>query len=188
MSDPPTELTLLLQRPGMDEAQLMALVYDQLKALARARLGHEPIGHTLQPTALVHEVWMRLAGPEGERLPWESRAHFFGAAATAMRHILVDRSRRVQSEKHGGLHVHQPLDAVDVALDPDKLDFEALDGALEKLMARDERAARVVELRFFAGLSVEDTALALDLSERTVAREWSVARAFLVREMERDAG
>ena len=188
MADPPTELTVLLQQPGMDEAQLMALVYDQLRTLARSRLSHEPVDHTLQPTALVHEAWMRLAGSDGERLAWDSRAHFFSAAATAMRRVLVDRSQLILSEKHGGLCERQPLDHVDVAFDLDQLDFEALDDALEKLSVRDERAARVVELRFFAGLSVEDTALALDMSGRTVAREWGVARAFLVREMKRDVG
>ncbi len=186
MNDPPENLTHLLQQPGASEEQLIDLVYRELRALARSRMKDEAPGLTLQTTALVHEAWMRIAGPEGERLAWQNRAHFFGAAATAMRRILVERSRRVRREKHGGLLARQPLDAVDMPIDPEALDFEALDAALEILSAKDERAAKVVELRFFAGLSVEETALSLGISERTVAREWNVARAVLAREMKRD--
>jgi len=124
-------------------------------------------------------------GDDGEALSWDNRAHFFSAAALAMRRILVDRARRVRSEKHGGHMRRQPLDGIDHPFDPDELDFVSLDAALTSLAARDPRAAKVVELRFFAGLSVEDTAAALDASERTVAREWNVARAWLTREMGR---
>ena len=134
----------------------------------------------------MHEAWISLVGPDGQSMTWENRAHFFGAAGLAMRRILVDRARRVSSEKHGGLLRRQPLDGVDEPIDPDALDFVALDAALDVLSERDPRAAKGVELRFFAGLSVEETAKALDVSERTVAREWSVARAWLAREVARD--
>jgi len=192
------ELTRLLREAAGDPAAgeaLLPLVYDQLRRLAGARMDREAPGHTLQPTALVHEAWLRLLGPEGESLPWENRAHFFGAAAQAMRRVLVERARRVRRERHGGHMRRRPLDDADGpaaggALDPlrsgsgEELDFEALDVALSRLAERDPRAARVVELRFFAGLSVEDVARTLEVSPRTVAREWNVARAWLARAMQ----
>lgn len=185
MTDP-KNLTQLLQQAGSDDVAgdaVLPRVYDELRRLAGAQMGRESAGHTLQATALVHEAWMSLVGPDGEALSWDSRAHFFGAAALAMRRILVDRARRVQSEKHGGNMRREPLDGVDKAFDPDDVDFVALDEALDVLAARDPRAAKVVELRFFGGLSVEDTALVMSVSERTIAREWSVARAWLAREL-----
>jgi len=181
------ELTLLLQKASDDTSAgeaVLPRVYEELRRLASAQMAKESSGQTLQATALVHEAWMSLVGPDGEALAWDSRAHFFGAAALAMRRILVDRARRVRSEKHGGAMRRQPLEGVDQAFDPDELDFVALDEALTSLSQQDERAAKVVELRFFAGLSVEDTALALGISERTVAREWNVARAWLAREIQ----
>ena len=183
------ELTQLLQKAADDTAAgeaVLPKVYEELRRLASAQMARESSGQTLQATALVHEAWMSLVGEDGEALAWDSRAHFFGAAALAMRRILVDRARRVRSEKHGGNMRRQPLEGVDQAFDPDELDFVALDTALNTLGERDERAAKVVELRFFAGLSVEDTALALGVSERTVAREWNVARAWLAREIQHD--
>ncbi len=185
MSDPP-ELTFLLQRASDDPVAgeaVLPRVYDELRRLAGGQMGSEARGHTLQATALVHEAWLKLVGANGEALSWDSRAHFFGAAALAMRRILVDRARRVQSEKHGGAMRRQPLEMADRAFDPDELDFVALDEALSALGVRDERAAKVVELRFFGGLSVEDTASVMGVSERTVAREWNVARAWLAREL-----
>jgi len=185
-----TQLTRLLQNAGDDSAAGRAVlprVYEELRRLAGAQMSAENSGHTLQATALVHEAWMKLVGDDGEALSWDGRAHFFSAAALAMRRILVDHARRVQSDKRGGQLRRQPLDGVDQAFDPDELDFVELDAALTNLATQDERAARIVELRFFAGLSVEDTALALDVSERTVARDWGVARAWLAREIGRDA-
>lgn len=185
-----TQLTSLLQRAGDDTAAgeaVLPRVYEELRRLAGSQMGREHAGHTLQATALVHEAWMKLVGPDGEALAWDGRAHFFSAAAMAMRRILVDHARRVQSDKRGGGLRRQPLDGVDQAFDPDELDFVQLDVALTRLAEQDARAAKVVELRFFAGLSVEDTAQALDVSERTVAREWGVARAWLAREIARDA-
>lgn len=180
------DLTSILQRAGQDSGAgdaVLSRVYDELRRIAGSQMGREASGHTLQATALVHEAWMSMVGPEGEALSWDSRAHFFGAAALSMRRILVDRARRVQAEKHGGNMRRQPLEGVDQAFDPDEVDFVALDVALDQLQARDPRAAKVVELRFFAGLSVEDTAQVMEVSERTVAREWSVARAWLAREV-----
>lgn len=182
------DLTSILQRAADDTSAgdaVLPRVYDELRRLAGAQMGRESSGHTLQATALVHEAWMSLVGPDGEALSWDSRAHFFGAAALAMRRILVDRARRVHSEKRGGNMRRQPLEGVDQAFDPDEVDFLGLDVALDQLEARDPRAAKVVELRFFAGLSVEDTAQVMGVSERTVAREWSVARAWLAREVGR---
>ncbi|MEX1024394.1 MAG: ECF-type sigma factor [Planctomycetota bacterium] len=187
MSAERPDLTQLLARASADRAAgeaLLPLVYDELRRVARAQLGGQR-ADTLQPTALVHEAWMRLVGPEGEAVGWDGRAHFFSAAAQAMRHFLVDRARSSARLKRGGHLVRQPLDAVDAPVDPDEIDFEALDAALTRFAERDERAAKIVELRFFAGLSVEDTASALGVSERTVAREWNVARAWLARELER---
>ncbi|QDV08384.1 RNA polymerase sigma factor [Planctomycetes bacterium Poly30] len=183
MSDDP-DLTVLLQRAGADPAAgeaLLPRVYDELRRLAGGQMGREAKGHTLQATALVHEAWMKLVGADGESLSWDSRGHFFSAAALAMRRILVDRARRVRSEKHGGAMRRQPLEMADRAFDPDDLDFVALDAALTELSERDPRAAKVVELRFFGGLSVEDTASVMGVSERTVAREWNVAKAWLAR-------
>ena len=188
MPDDATDLTSLLQRAGRDSRAgdaVLPRVYEELRRLANAQMSRESPSHTLQATALVHEAWMKLVGPDGKALSWDGRAHFFLAAAQAMRRILVDRARRVRSEKHGGNLKRQPLEGVDMAFDPDQLDFIALDEALDGLAKQDLRAARVVELRFFAGLSVEDTAKALEISERTVAREWNVARAWLVREIAR---
>lgn len=185
----PANLTRILQAAGTDPAsgeEVLPRVYQELHRLAASQMAREASGHTLQPTALVHEAWMSLVGQDGEALSWDSRAHFFGAAALAMRRILVDRARRVQSEKHGGLMRRQPLEGVDQAVDPEEVDILGLDRALFDLAARDPRAAQVVELRFFAGLSVEDTASVLGISERTVAREWNVARAWLAREVGRD--
>lgn len=184
--EPP--LTLLLQRSADDSdagAAVLPRVYEELRQLAAAQMKRESANHTLQATALVHEAWMKLVGTDGEAVAWDGRAHFFSAAAQAMRRILVDRARRVQSDKHGGNRKRQPLDGVDQPLDPENLDFVALDAALTRLATRDPRAAKVVEYRFFAGLSVEDTAKALQTSERTVAREWGVARAWLARELGR---
>jgi len=185
-SPDPAELTSLLRQAGDDTAAGKAVlprVYEELRQLAGAQMGRESGGHTLQATALVHEAWMKLVGPDGESLSWDNRAHFFSAAAIAMRRILVDRARRVQSEKHGGALRRRSLDGVDQAFDPDELDFVALDAALDALAVRDPRAAKVVVLRFFGGLSVEDCGSALGISERTVAREWNLARAWLAREL-----
>jgi RNA polymerase sigma factor (TIGR02999 family) len=159
-------------------ADLLPLVYDELRKLAAARIAAEPPCQTLQPTALVHEAYLRLIGPADEPR-WESRGHFFAAAAEAMRRILVDSARRKRTRKHGGHR--RRVDLPDVAAEEGVADEQllALDEALTRLAAEDPGAARVVELRHFAGLSIEDAAATLGLSRATAYRHWTYARAWL---------
>jgi len=177
-----TEVTQLLHALDQGDPQaaaaLLPLVYDELRCLAAARLAAEPSGNTLQPTALVHEAYLRLVGtPGGDR--WDHRGHFFAAAAEAMRRILVDAARRKRTEKHGGHRRRVGLP--DVPAKPAVADEQllALDAALTRLAAEDPVAARVVELRHFAGLSIEDAAATLGLSRATAYRHWTYARAWL---------
>jgi RNA polymerase sigma factor (TIGR02999 family) len=164
-------------------AQLLPLVYDELRRLAAARLAAEPPGHTLQPTALVHEAYLRLVGtPAGDR--WDHRGHFFGAAAEAMRRILIDDARRKATARHGGAMHRQALDAGAAAAPEPREDLLALDEALDRLEAEDPLKAKLVKLRYFAGLSLAQAAAALDLSERTAGRHWAYARAWLRRAVE----
>lgn len=157
--------------------RLLPLVYGELRALAGARMRHERPDHTLQPTALVHEAYVRLMG--GEAPPWTDRAHFFRAAAEAMRRILVDHARKRARVKRGGDRVRVPLSDPIAGRADDPAEILALDEAIQRLDEQDPRTADVVRLRYFAGLSVEETARALEISERTVKREWSFARAWL---------
>lgn len=163
--------------------QLLPLVYEELRRLAAHKMAHEAPGHTLQATALVHEAWLRLVRSEGQT--WDNRGHFFAAAAEAMRRILIDRARRRQSAKHGGgwerLDLDQ-IDAPDTATDPL---LGRVGEAVEKLALEDPRAAQLVTLRFFAGLSVEEAALALGVTDRTARRDWRFARAWLHDELRR---
>ncbi len=158
--------------------RLLPLVYDELRNLAAVRLANESPGQTLQPTALVHEAYLRLVSP-ADAGRWDHRGHFFAAAAEAMRRILVDAARRKRTEKHGGHH-HR-VELTDVAVNPKAFDEKllALDAALTRLAAEDPVAARVVELRHFAGLSIEEAATALGLSRATAYRHWTYARAWL---------
>ncbi len=182
----PQHLTRILREIGAGRAkasdELLPLVYDELRFLARQRLREERVNHTLNATALVHEAYLRLAG--GDAVAWENRAHFFGAAARAMRRVLIDHARRRGRAKRGGEQRQIPLSVVDLMTDPVRDDVLAIDQAVEKLAARDPRMAEIVQLRFYAGLSVEETASALGLSDRTVRREWNLARAWLTRELE----
>lgn len=169
--------------------ELLPLVYQELRRLARARMAAESgagAGHTLQPTALVHEAYMRLLGPNGETLRWDGRAHFFGAAARAMRRILVERARSRNRVKRGGGRARVELDENAVAADPESDSVLELEAALEKLEQLDRRKAEVVMLRYYAGLSIDETAAALDFSPATVKNDWSFARAWLNREMTRE--
>lgn len=179
-----TAITKLLHRwsAGEDGAfdEVVPLVYQELRRLARVLLSSERPGHTLGCTALVHEVYLRLAGQI--RTGWVNRSHFFGAAARAMRRVLVDHARARKSAKRGLGEAIEPLDRVQLAVEPD-LDILALDLALEEFAAFDPERARVVELRFFAGLSIEETAAVLDASPATVKRDWAVARAWLYQRM-----
>jgi len=158
--------------------QLLPLVYDELRKLAAARMAAESPDQTLQPTALVHEAYLRLISP-GDEAKWENRGHFFAAAAEAMRRILVDAARRKRAAKHGG-HL-QRVELPDVPTESEIGDEKllALDAALTRFAAEDPVAARVVELHHFAGLSIEDAATALGLSRATAYRHWTYARAWL---------
>jgi RNA polymerase sigma factor (TIGR02999 family) len=157
-------------------------VYEQLHRLAEGYFRQQPRGHTLQPTALVHEAYLKLANQTGGR--WKDRTHFLAVAATAMRQILVDHARsRVAARRGGGCQRITLDEAVLPSTDRD-VDLLALDEALERLARLDERKARVIELRFFAGLSVEETGAALGVSPITIKRDWSMARAWIERELE----
>lgn len=166
--------------PGTS-GEMLPEVYDELRKLARARLARERQGNqTLQPTGLVHEAYLRVSGGPHERR-WDRRGHFFAAAALAMRRILVERARHYQRIKHGGAAEQVELDSAIMRADPALTDLVAVDEALTRLEQTDPRKARIVSLRYFAGLSVEDTAAALDLSPATVKNEWAFARAWLYR-------
>jgi len=159
---------------------LLPLVYEELRGLAQARLSQETPGQTLQPTALVHEAYLRLVGDDASDTPrWDSRGHFFASAAEAMRRILVERARRKASVKHGGGRQRQPLSEIPDWPEPEPDDMIALDAALTTLARTDQRLSHLVMLRYFAGLSVEQTAEAMSLSPATVKRDWSYARAWL---------
>lgn len=168
--------------------RLLPLVYDELRRLARQHMARESGPQTLQATALVHEAYVRLLGPDGgSALHWDSRGHFFASAAIAMRRILVEHARARHAVKRGGHAPRVTLDDVDVAA-PEVdagLDIAVLDDALTRLSAIDARQSRIVELRFFGGLTVEETAAVTGLSPRTVKREWQMSRAWLRREMSR---
>jgi RNA polymerase sigma factor (TIGR02999 family) len=189
-SGPAPDVTqLLVSWSHGDQAaleELMPLVYGELRRLASAYLRHERSNHTLQSTALVHEAFMRLVGQQS--VEWRNRAHFFAIAAQMMRRILVDYARAQRREKRGSGAVKLELDAaLAEGLDsgPD-VDILALNGALDELSRLDSRQGRVVELRFFAGLSIEETAEVMNLSPASIKREWNTARAWLFREMTRN--
>ena len=177
---------LLALRDGDAAAaeRLLPLVYDRLRGLANRFLGAERAGHTLQPTALVHEAFLKLV--EQERVDWAGRTHFFAVGAKAMRRILVDHARGRRRDKRGGGAVRVEL-REGAALSPERdEDVLALDEALARLEARDARQARIVELRFFGGLNVEEVAEALGVSKRTVEADWTMLRAWLRRELSSD--
>ena len=165
-------------------SQLLPLVYEELRKLAAVKLAQEKPGQTLEATALVHEAYLRLvANPGGEsggaEAYWNSRAHFFGAAAEAMRRILVDQARRKQAGKHGGRGRRVPLDAADVGYHAPADELLDIDEALTRLAAEDPQAARLIQLRYFAGLSVEDAAHVVGISRSTAYEHWSYARVRL---------
>ena len=185
MSTDSTEINLLLDQyrdglPGAFE-KLMALVYDDLRKLAAWQLQSERPDHTLQPTALVHEVYLKLAAQNP--VEWQNKAHFFALAAQVMRHILVDYARTRQREKRGGDHTKIALEDTLNLRSPSDPELIALDEALNALAKKDSRKSLIVELRYFGGLSIEETAEALGVSATTVKREWTMAKAWLRREM-----
>ena len=165
-------------RESGSSAELLPQVYDELRRLARSRIAQEPAGLTLQPTALVHEAYLRLAGDGSDRR-WDRRGHFFAAAAIAMRRILVERARHYRRIKHGGAQQRVELDSESPALAPVLPDVLAIDQALTRLEQIDPTKAKIVLLRYFAGLTIEETAAAIELSPATVKNEWAFARAWL---------
>jgi RNA polymerase sigma factor (TIGR02999 family) len=184
------EITLLLQRAEQGDAQaadqILPLVYGELRKLAAAKMARESPGQTLQPTALVHEVWLRLGGDA--QPDWKNRAHFFAAAAEAMRRILIDNARRKQRERHGGglEKISAERTGFDVAAaEMSDAELLLLNEALENLTVHDARKAALVQQWFFAGLTVEQAADVLGVSARTAHRDWLYARAWLTNEMER---
>jgi RNA polymerase sigma factor (TIGR02999 family) len=185
---PPSEVTRLLiecnaRGAGAADAsrRLFELVYDELRRLAGGLMRHERADHTLQPTALVHEAFMKLAG--ATPVEWQGRAHFMGIAARAMRQILVDHARRHAAEKRGGARQRVTLTGHEPVEPHDAMEILELHDLLERFAALDPRAARVVELRVFGGLSVREAAHLLDVSPRTVDGDWAVARMWLSREL-----
>jgi RNA polymerase sigma factor (TIGR02999 family) len=182
---PDPEITMALERftSGDREAldELLPVIYDRLRRIADRELRRESAGHTLTPTALVHEAYLKLV--QLDRISWEGRAHFFGACAQAMRRILISHARHRKAEKRGGGAVAASLDDVMVAMRerPDAL--VALDEALDRLTALNPRQAKVVECRYFAGMEIEEVAAAVGASAATVKRDWTLARAWLNREL-----
>ena len=182
-----SEVTQVLNRVRQGDpkaaSELLPLVYEELRKLASARMAHEQANQTLQPTALVHEAWLRLTG--GEQPSFDGRGHFFAAAAEAMRRILIEKARSKGRLKRGGEWERVGLENLDVAIVTDDDTLLAVNEALEKLAAIDPVGAKLIELRFFAGLSNVDAAKVLGLAERTAKRTWAYARAWLHEELTR---
>ena len=181
-----SDLTLILQQMERGDPQaadqLLPLVYDELRRIAAGKMAREPTGQTLQPTALVHEAWLRLGGDE--QPTWQNRAHFFGAAAEAMRRILIDRARRRRALRHGGGQERLNVDDLEPAAESVNDDqLLAVHEALDKLAAQDPPKAELVKLRYFAGMTIEEAALALGISEPTAKRWWTFARTWLYQEI-----
>ena len=187
MSDVTQILDRVQQGDPAAAAELLPLVYEELRRLAARKMASEAPGQTLQPTALVHEAWLRLVGNENRE--WEGRAHFFGAAAEAMRRILIERARRRLASKRGGGIKPLDADAVEIpspTLDDDRL--LAVNEALEKFAVIDSRKAELVKLRYFVGMNFEETAAALGIAVPTAKQWWAYARAWLTVEMQRVSG
>ena len=175
--------TLAAARAGDQQAgeDLIKVVYTELRRLAQAKMSHEAPGHTLQATALVHEAYVRLVGENDPG--WDSRTHFFGAAAEAMRRILIERARRQKAAKHGGGRQRVPLDQADLGFEAPSTDIEALHEALADLEKEDPRAAEIVRFRTYLGMNHEQIAKCLGVSKRTVRRDWEFARIWLYKRL-----
>jgi len=187
VSDPHEQITIMLEAAARGDRrvwdQLVPRIYDELHRIADSAMKHERRDHTLQPTALVHEAFVRLAGTD--RSAWNNRAHFYGAAATAMRRILIEHARRRDALKRGGGEGERvALDDLTASFDESGTDLLALDEALTRLAEFDPQQARVVELRFFGGMTVEQVAETMGVSPSTVERGWRVARAWLMAELD----
>ena len=177
-----TRVIEAVQRGDSNAAEeLLPLVYEELRKLAASRMANEAAGHTLQPTALVHEAWLRLVGKEKPK--FAGRAHFFAAAAEAMRRILIDRARSKRALRHGGGQVRMDIQHLDLPSPETDDQLLAVNDALDKLAAQDAIEAELVKLRYFAGLTVEDAAVLLDISPRTARNYWTHARTWLYNEI-----
>jgi len=185
MSDVTRILSAIERGDRQSADELLPLVYDELRTLAAQRLTDEKPGQTLSATALVHEAYLRLVGPANSQ-GWASRGHFFAAAAEAMRRILINRARDKNRQKRGSGFRRIDLDQVESALETDDEAILALDEALQRLAVEDKVAAELVKLRFFAGLSLRETAEAMGLAQRTAERQWAYARAWLYDHLRRD--
>ena len=185
------DVTYILERlekgDGQAAEELLPLVYDELRKLAAHRMAQEAPGNALQPTALVHEAWLRLAG-QAEEQRWQKRAHFFAAAAEAMRRILIERARAKARLRRGGGRQRVPLEQVTVATEDDDETVLAIHEALERLATQDELKAQIVKLRYFVGFSHQEIADALGIAEPTVRRHWTFARSWLYAELKGQFG
>ena len=186
MSDVTRLIEAIQQGDPKAADELLPLVYEELRKLAASRMANEAAGHTLQPTALVHEAWLRLAGNNGNG-QFANRAHFFAAAAEAMRRILIERARKKSARKRGRDWQRIDLDTVEIASDADEDILLMVDESLERLAKEDAKAAEIVKLRFFAGLTLEEAGDSLGFSERTAKRYWAFARAWLYDDMRRNS-
>lgn len=186
MSDVTRILNAIERGDARATDELLPLVYEELRVLAAQKLSHEAPGQTLQATALVHEAYLRLVGSEAQG--WDSKGHFFAAAAEAMRRILVENARRKGSEKHGGHLQRVDLESCEITQEGSSEELLALNGALDALAQEDAVTAEVVKLRYFAGLSLDQVAGILGVSERTVRRYWAYGRAWLLRALTRPDG
>jgi RNA polymerase sigma factor (TIGR02999 family) len=179
------DVTRILERMQHGEAkaadELLPLVYDELRRLAAFKMARETPGQTLQPTALVHEAWLRISNDP--KAQWDGRGHFFAAAAEAMRRILIDRARRKHAARHGGGSEHANVDEVDIAAPAEEDELLAVNEALNRFSAVDAKKAELVKLRYFIGLTIEEAATVLGISEPTAKRWWAYARAWLFREI-----
>jgi RNA polymerase sigma factor (TIGR02999 family) len=187
MSDATRVFALLEAGEPRAAADLLPLVYEELRKLAAAKMAGERSDHTLQATALVHEAWIRLTGADGDRIEWNGRRHFFGAAAEAMRRILIDHARRRGADRRGGDWLRVTLEDHGAPVGADPSELIDLDAALRRLEADDPDEAELAKLRLFGGLGVEEAAAALGVSNATVKRRWSYIKARLTREL-RDGG
>ena len=181
-----SEITRILDRVQQGDAlaanELLPLVYEELRLVAANKMASEPEGQTLQPTALVHEAWLRVAGADQE-IHFENRAHFFSAAAEAMRRILIERARRRRSARHGGALVRVEFDGLEIAAPAPDDELIALDDALDRFAEVDPQKAQLVKLRFFTGMTIEEAATALAISDSTAKCWWTYARAWLFAEI-----
>ncbi|MBS0205139.1 MAG: sigma-70 family RNA polymerase sigma factor [Planctomycetes bacterium] len=184
MSDVTILLSRMVSGDGSAAAELLPIVYDELRKLARSKLAREESGQTLQATALVHEAYLRVVGDHQDAEAWNGRGHFFAAAAESMRRILVENARRKQRIRHGGDFVRRGLDEVEIAAPEPREDLIALDAALAKLALVDRSAVTLVQLRYFAGLTLPEAAEILNISLRSADRLWAYSRAWLHQELQ----